>query len=438
LQAADCPLPFYRSLSEAAIEGLFFTRGRHGSIGMKRAVLIVLDSVGIGGAEDAADFGDAGADTIGHIAAACAAGHGDRSGLRRGPLQLPNLDRLGLGRAAASSTGGPAPDLGFGGEPQGRWGYGVERSKGKDTPSGHWEIAGVPVPFAWGYFPETVPCFPTSLTDALIREGELAGILGNLHASGTAIIAELGEEHVRTGKPICYTSADSVFQIAAHETAFGLDRLYAVCTIARRLCDPLTIGRVIARPFIGRDARDFARTANRRDYAVPPPEPTLLDRVVAAGRRVVGVGKIGDIFAHQGVSEVVKGPNNDTLFGKTLGVIDALGDGELAMVNLVDFDMVFGHRRDVPGYAAALEAFDRQLPVLQARLKPGDLGIITADHGCDPTWRGTDHTREHVPILAFGPEIGVGLIGRRAFADIGETVAAHLGLAPGRHGRSFF
>ena len=242
---------------------------------------------------------------------------------------------------------------------------------------------------------------------------------------------------MRTGKPICYTSADSVLQIAAHESAFGLERLYDLCHVARRLCDPLNIGRVIARPFVGGHADDFARTANRRDYAVPPPEPTLLDRLVAAERRVVGIGKIGDIFAHRGVSEVIKGPDNDALFEKTLGVVDALGDGDLAMVNLVDFDMLFGHRRDVPGYAAALEAFDRRLPQLQAKLKPGDLAIITADHGCDPTWRGTDHTREQVPILAFGPEIGAGPIGRRGFADIGETIAAHLGLAAGRHGRSF-
>ena len=404
---------------------------------MKRAVLIVLDSVGIGGAEDAGDFGDAGADTLGHIAIACAAGRGDRDGLRRGPLRLPHLARLGVGRAAAMSTGGPMPDLGFAGEPEGRFGYGVEQSKGKDTPSGHWEIAGVPVPFAWGYFPATVPCFPAALTDALIGEADLPGILGNRHASGTAIVADLGLEHMRTGKPICYTSADSVVQIAAHETAFGLDRLYEVCKVARRLCDPLTIGRVIARPFVGSTPDDFARTANRRDYAVPPPEPTLLDRVAASGRRTIGVGKIGDIFAHQGVTEVVKGPSNEALFDKTLAVLDRLGDGELAMVNLVDFDTLFGHRRDVPGYAAALEAFDRRLPELQAKLKPGDLVVVTADHGCDPTWRGTDHTREHVPILSFGPNVGAGTIGRRAFADIGETVAAHLGLPPGRHGRSF-
>ncbi|HET7717504.1 MAG TPA: phosphopentomutase [Bauldia sp.] len=405
---------------------------------MTRAVIVVLDSVGVGAAEDAAAFGDSGADTLGHIAEACAAGRGDRDGLRSGPLHLPNLDRLGLGAAAEASRGRPLPDLGHPGPPEGWWGYGVEVSKGKDTPSGHWEIAGVPVPFAWAYFPDTIPTFPKELTDALIREAKLPGILGNKHASGTEIIAELGEEHVRTGKPICYTSADSVFQIAAHETAFGLDRLYEVCEIARRLVDPLNIGRVIARPFVGNDRGDFARTANRRDYAVPPPEPTLLDRAVAAGRRVIAIGKIGDIFAHRGISEVVKAPNDNALFDALLAALDTASDGDLVFANFVDFDTLYGHRRDVAGYAAALEAFDRRLPELIARLRPGDLVVVTADHGNDPTFRGTDHTREHVPIVAFGPGLGGGSAGRRdTFADIGETVAAHLGLAPGRHGRSF-
>ncbi|MCB1488048.1 MAG: phosphopentomutase, partial [Bauldia sp.] len=238
--------------------------------------------------------------------------------------------------------------------------------------------------------------------------------------------------------PICYTSADSVFQIAAHEETFGLERLYEVCLVARRLCDPLNIGRVIARPFIGGDADSFRRTANRRDYAVPPPEPTLCDRAVAAGRRVVGVGKIGDIFAHRGISDVIKGPNDDALFSASVAALETLGDGDLLFINLVEFDSLYGHRRDVPGYAAALEAFDRRLPELEAALAPGDLVLITADHGNDPTWRGTDHTREHVPILAFGPGIAGGEVGRRdTFADMGETVAAHLGLAPGAHGTSF-
>ncbi len=405
---------------------------------MTRAILIVLDSVGIGAAEDAEAFGDAGADTLGHIAEACAAGRGDRAGLRTGPLRLPNLDRLGLGAAAAASRGAPLPDLGGGGVPEGWWGYGVEVSKGKDTPSGHWEIAGVPVPFPWGYFPDTIPAFPPALTEALIREAKLPGILGNKHASGTEIIAELGEEHLRTLKPICYTSADSVLQIAAHEQAFGLERLYEVCAIARRLVDPLTIGRVIARPFLGTSAADFKRTPNRRDYAIPPPEPTLLDRAVAAGRRVLAVGKIGDIFAHRGISKVTKAPNDDAMFDALLAAVDEAADGDLVFANFVDFDMLYGHRRDVAGYAGALEAFDRRLPELSGHLRPGDLVVITADHGNDPTFRGTDHTREHTPILAFGPGLGAGRIGRRGtFADIGETVAAHLGLPPGPHGTSF-
>ncbi len=332
---------------------------------------------------------------------------------------------------------GPAP-VAPTAEIGGCWGYGVEISNGKDTPSGHWEIAGVPVRFDWGFFPRTIPCFPEDLTDALIGEATLTGILGNKHASGTEIIAELGQEHVRTGRPICYTSAYSVFQIAAHETVFGLDRLYQICEITRRLVDPLNIGRVIARPFVGEDSASFERTANRRDYSVPPPEPTVLYRVVAAGHRVIGVGKIGDIFAHRGVSEVVKAAGNDALFDATLAALERLDDGDLLFTNFIDFDMLFGHRRDVPGYAAALEAFDRRLPGLEAKLTAGDLAIITADHGCDPTWRGTDHTRETIPILAFGPQVKAGRIGRcETFADIGETVAAHLGLPPGPHGTAF-
>jgi phosphopentomutase len=405
---------------------------------MKRAILIVLDSVGIGGAEDAASFGDAGADTLGHIAEACATGLGDRDGLRQGPLRLPNLARLGLAAAVEASTGKRLPGLGHEGPIEGRHGYGVEISKGKDTPSGHWEIAGVPVMFDWGYFPETIPCFPKSLTDALIEEARLPGIIGNRHASGTTIIAELGEEHIETGEPICYTSADSVFQIAAHETYFGLERLYEVSTIARRLVDPLRIGRVIARPFVGENAADFVRTANRKDYSVPPPEPTILDRLTARGSRVIGVGKIGDIFAHRGVSEEIKAASNEAGFDAVLAAFSRLQDGDLLFANLVDFDSLYGHRRDVAGYAAALEAFDRRLPELERRLKPGDLAIVTADHGNDPTFRGTDHTREHVPILAFGPGIAPGAIGRREpLSDIGETIATHLGLAPGRHGRPF-
>jgi phosphopentomutase len=404
----------------------------------RRAFLVILDSVGIGAAGDAVRFGDGGADTVGHVAEACAAGRADRPGLRSGPLRLPNLDRLGLGRAVAASTGRLPPGLVAVAAPQAAWGFAVEVSSGKDTPSGHWEIAGVPVPFEWGYFPRSVPAFPPELVAALVREAEIPGILGDCHASGTEIIARLGEEHVRTGKPICYTSADSVFQIAAHEEAFGLERLYEVCRVARRLVDPLNIGRVIARPFVGDASAGFTRTANRRDYAVPPPEPTLLDRAAAAGRAVVAIGKIADIYAHSGVTEVVKASGNAAVFDATMRAIAAAPDGALTVANLVDFDMLYGHRRDPAGYAAALEAFDRRLPELERALRPGDLAVITADHGCDPTAPGSDHTREHVPILAFGPGLDGRAIGRRpTFADIGESIAAWLGLAPGRHGTSF-
>jgi phosphopentomutase len=311
-------------------------------------------------------------------------------------------------------------------------------SSGKDTPSGHWEIAGLPVRFDWGYFPDTVPAFPAGLTEAIIREGKLPGILGNCHAPGTEIIERFGEEHIRTGKPICYTSVDSVLQIAAHETHFGLERLYELCLTVRRLADPLKIGRVIARPFVGETPATFQRTHNRRDYAVPPPEPTLLDRLTGRGSKVIAVGKIGDIFAHRGISEVRKAGGNMAMFDKALGAMDDAHDGDLVFANFVDFDTEFGHRRDVAGYAAALEAFDRRLPEAFSRIRPGDLLILTADHGNDPTWRGTDHTRERVPVIGIGPGLKGGDIGLRpTFADIGETVADHLGLATGRHGTSF-
>jgi phosphopentomutase len=399
---------------------------------MPRALLIVLDSVGIGGAEDAAAYGDVGADTLGHIAEACARGEGDRAGLRQGALHLPNLAALGIGLAAAASTGRMPPDLGPGNGVSGAWGYGVETSKGKDTPSGHWEIAGVPVAFGWGYFPDSRPAFPAELTEALIREARLPGILGNRHASGTAIVDELGAEHMITGKPICYTSVDSVFQIAAHEQRFGLERLYEVCRVARRLCDPLKIGRVIARPFIGSVAAGFTRTGNRKDFAIPPPAETILDQLEKAGRAVVSVGKIGDIFAHRGTGTELKPHGNDACLSAALDAFRALPDGGLVFVNLVDFDTEWGHRRDVPGYAAALEAFDRRVPEIRAVLASGDLAVITADHGNDPTWRGTDHTREHTPILAFGPGVPAGAIGRRGtFADIAASIAAHLGLTAG-------
>lgn len=403
---------------------------------MARGIIIVLDSAGCGGARDAVDYGDEGADTLGHIAHACEAGQGDREGLRHGPLNLPNLDKLGLGLAMHASTGRKPPGFACR-APTGQWGYGVETSRGKDTPSGHWEIAGTPVDFAWGYFPLKTPAFPPELTRELIARAKLNAILGECHASGTEIIERFGEEHLRSLKPICYTSVDSVLQIAAHEEAFGLERLYDLCRVARTLCDPLNIGRVIARPFLGERAGQFQRTANRKDFSMPPLPGNLLARAGAAGREIATIGKIGDIFAHRDTGLELKGKSNDEHVDLILRALRETGEGGLIFANLVDFDTDFGHRRDVPGYAASLEAFDRRLPELQGALRSQDICVVTADHGNDPTWRGYDHTRENAPILAFG-DLAPRPIGERAtLADIAETVAAWIGLPKGPRGTSW-
>jgi len=292
--------------------------------------------------------------------------------------------------------------------------------------------------FDWGYFRGPQHTFPAPLLAKLIDRGRLPGVLGNCHASGTEIIARLGEEHVRTGKPIVYTSADSVFQIAAHEESFGLARLLDVCVLARELVDEYRIGRVIARPFVGTNARDFVRTGNRRDYAVPPPAPTVLDKLVASGGEVIGIGKIPDIFAHRGISREIKANGNAALFDATLDALRDAPDRSIVFSNFVDFDMLYGHRRDIEGYAAALEYFDTRLPALIAQLRHGDLAILSADHGCDPTWPGSDHTREHVPVLATGPDVPAGALGKRnTMADIGQTLAAHFDLPAMDHGTGF-
>ncbi|MEO8757584.1 MAG: phosphopentomutase [Devosia sp.] len=397
---------------------------------MPRAIVCILDSFGIGGAPDAGDYSDGhghpdtGANTLLHIA-------------QNYDLHLPNMDALGLGAAGKLSSGILAPGLTD--TPKGgRYGVGREVSKGKDTPSGHWEIAGVPVPFAWGYFPQAVPTFPKELTDALIANAKLPGILGNKHASGVPIIQELGEESIRTGMPICYTSIDSVFQIAASEEHFGLQRLYDVCEAAFELTAPMMIGRVIARPFTGETRDNFKRTGNRRDFAISPPEPTLLDRNKDAGRQVFAIGKISDIYAGHGVTHKMKATGNMALFDRTLEALEMAQDGAFIMTNFVDFDEQYGHRRDVPGYAKALEAFDARLPELIAKMRDDDLLVLTADHGNDPTWIGSDHTREQTPILCFSPKLTPGTVGiRPTFADIGESIAHWLGLLPGQHGRSF-
>lgn len=396
---------------------------------MPRAFIMVLDSFGIGAAPDAAAFGDVGANTLGSIARWCADGNTAPDRPQAGHLMLPVMARLGLGKAAQAAAGVYPVGLENPDAIMGRYAACAEQSNGKDTPSGHWEMAGVPVRFDWGYFKPDFPSFPDELIKTLCERAGLDGILGNKAASGTAIIAELGEAHIASGKPICYTSADSVFQIAAHEESFGLERLYTLCEIARGLVDAYNIGRVIARPFVTTDD-GFKRTGNRRDYATPPPKETLLDKLAAAGHEVISVGKIADIFAHQGLTQKFKATGNMALFDVTEQLIEEAPDGALIFTNFVDFDQEYGHRRNPAGYAAALEAFDGRLEAALPKLRPDDLVILTADHGCDPSWPGSDHTREYVPFIAYAKSLAAGDAGLRdSFADIGQTVADHLGLA---------
>lgn len=393
---------------------------------MKRAFILVLDSFGIGALPDASKFGDLGANTLLSIA-------------KNYQLHLPNLTRLGLGKAAAECAGEKIPNLDANIIPSGIYGYAAEKSFGKDTPSGHWEIAGVPVLFEWGYFSQTAPSFPDELVNEFIKRAKIPGILGNCAASGTEIIKQFGDEHIKSGKPICYTSADSVFQIAAHEETFGLDRLYEICKIAFELVKPYKIGRVIARPFLGENG-NYYRTEHRHDYSVSPPAPTLLDNLKAAGGEVIAIGKIADIFAHQGITQEISAYGNDNLFAATLNAAKNIYEQKnvLIFTNFVDFDMKYGHRRDITGYAKALEQFDQMLPELEKNLLPDDLVIITADHGCDPKFKGTDHTREYIPILAFGPKIKSNNIGKRnSFADIGQSIAKYFDLEKLKFGESF-
>jgi len=395
-----------------------------------RAFLIVMDSVGCGGAPDAGAFGDAGANTLAHIAQACAAGRAEDR--RSGPLQMPVLDGLGLGAAVRLASGDPTPGLDA--VPAGRWGAASEVSRGKDTPSGHWELAGVPVPWDWAYFPDTLPAFPPDLLAEVCRLAGTDGTLGNCHASGTEIIDRLGAEHLQSGWPICYTSADSVFQIAAHEESFGLARLIALCQALAPVLHARKVGRVIARPFTGTPGQ-FQRTANRRDFAIAPPAPTLLDWVQNARRPTHAVGKIGDIFSMQGIGTLHKGASDLALFEHLLTLSNTAEDSSLTFANFVEFDSLYGHRRDVAGYARALETFDQWAGTFLARMRPGDIAIFTADHGNDPTWHGSDHTRERVPVLVAGA--GKGALGLVAFVDVAASIAAHLGVPAQGAGRSF-
>jgi phosphopentomutase len=398
---------------------------------MKRVIWLVLDSFGIGNAPDAERFGDAGADTFGHIAASR-------------PLRLPHMGALGLFEAYRINHGVLPPHLEAVTPLEGAfWGVAREASPNKDTLTGHWEMAGVPMDVPLRYFPDTQPTFPPEMIAQIVRRASQAGVaiegfLGDRHASGVAIINTLGEEHIRTGKPIIYTSADSVIQIAAHEEHFGLERLYRLCAIAREVADAYGVGRVIARPFVGDADRGFTRTKNRRDYAMRPSGTSVLEIASAAGLPVVGVGKIPDIFGGHGITTARPAYKLEGLFNETLAQMDRLDRSGIIMTNFVDFDMEWGHRRDVEGYASGLEYFDTRLPELLARLRDDDLLILTADHGCDPTWSGSDHTRENVPIFGRLRSRPVGAIGvRESFADMGATVSDHLGIAHAKLGESF-
>ena len=397
---------------------------------MARAIIMVIDSFGIGYSPDAADFGDVGANTLANLARA----YYEDSGKE---IALPNLSSMGLIKACEQASNQTFPYQGKA-PSKGAYGFAQEISTGKDTPSGHWEMAGVPVLFDWGYFTDKTNSFPNALIDNINGETGFEGMLGNCHASGTEILTRLGEEHIKTGLPICYTSADSVFQIAAHEEHFGLDNLYKYCETVRELLSDLNIGRVIARPFIGDNPANFARTGNRRDYSVLPPAPTVLDKISQSGTHVVSVGKIADIFAHQGIDEKTKATGLNALFDATLQHIKTAKDNSLIFTNLVNFDQDFGHRRDAVGYAKELEALDVRMPELLQALSEDDLLILTADHGCDPTWPGTEHTREYVPVIAYHPQIfSINIGNRKTFADIGQSIAELFKVEAMDYGTSF-
>ena len=385
----------------------------------KRAILIVLDSAGIGSLPDAADFGDDGANTICHIYE------------KRGVLELPNLYSMGLSRIEGAHSLPP-----YAGQIRGAYGRAAEMTHAKDTTCGHWELAGVIMETPFQTYPQG---FPRHIIDAFEKKiGR--GILGNRVASGTVIIQELGDEHVRTGKPIVYTSADSVFQVAAHEAVIPPEELYKICETARAiLVGPDLVGRVIARPFIGGNGV-YTRTENRRDFAIPPVKDTILDGLTALGYTTLGVGKIEDIFCRRGITRVDHTKNNHDGIEATIRYIREAGSADLIFTNLVDTDMLYGHRNDVEGYGRALEYFDSRLPELLAAMGPEDLLLITADHGCDPTWPGTDHTREYVPVIAWHKALKTDIdLGTRAtFADIGSTAFEHITGRPWETGTSFY
>lgn len=396
---------------------------------MSRAIILMMDSFGIGGAKDAARFNNQGANTLGHIAQ------------YNGGLKLPNLHHLGLSDAAFGASG-QYPAIGaqresilqFGH----KYGHMSEISQDKDTVSGHWEMAGLPNLSGWGHFPPNYPSFPEDLITKICRNGKIEGILGNKAASGTVIIQELGEEHLATQKPIFYTSADSNMQIAAHEEHFGLERLYDLCRIAYEYVKPYNIGRIIARPFIGEKSGEFTRTKNRRDFTAQPFGDTLLDLMKTSGKNVIAIGAINDIYAHRGITKEVHGSGLKELWDLTYTEIKNAPEDSLIFTNFEDFDMLWGHRRDIKGYAQGLEYFDSRLSEIAFWLRPDDLVFITADHGNDPSYEGTDHTREQVPAIMFGKKVKTENIAQReTFADLGQTIAEYMHLPPLKYGKSF-
>ena len=414
---------------------------------MARAIILVLDSFGVGFANDASSFGDVGANTFINIAK-------HYVNEKNKVIHLPNLGALGLHELSKQASCDhiwqeykqalSKSDINFYDfykkPTKGAFGYMAELSTGKDTPSGHWEMAGVPVLFKWDYFSDKKSSFSAALRSAISKKTGYKGLLGNCHASGTDIINALASEHIKTGLPICYTSADSVFQVAAHEEYFGLDNLYRYCEQVRQLLSDsdLNIARVIARPFIGSDTSNFARTGNRRDYSVLPPSTTVLEKITQTGGQVISVGKIADIFAHQGISNKIKATGIDALIDATIEQIKMAENNSLIFTNLVNFDQDFGHRRDAMGYAQALESFDKRLPEIYEHMANDDILFLTADHGCDPTWPGSEHTREFVPLLAYHHSIqSVDLGARASFADLGQTLAALFNLEAMDYGTSF-
>lgn len=392
---------------------------------MKRVIILMLDSCGIGGAEDASKYNDAGSNTLGHILE------------KYRQANFTNMANLGLIKALEASC-----NNNFGQKiiqnPQGIYGFGKEISTGKDTISGHWELMGYPVTFEWGYFTKKTNSFPQELLATIYKKFNIEKSLANCVGSGTEILNEYGEEHIKTGYPIFYTSADSVFQIAAHEQHFGLQRLYDLCHIVREELYKYNIGRVIARPFFGEKRSEFIRTGNRKDLSIEPQEDTLLDIAKKHGLEVTSIGKISDIFAGRGITTALKATGLEELFNTTVHEIKNNKKSGIIFTNFVDFDSNFGHRRDVKGYKEGLEYIDSRLPEIITILGADDLLVITADHGCDPTWKGSDHTREHIPIIFYNKNIPPKFIGgRETFADVGQSIATYLQLPPLKYGQSF-